>query len=108
MSHTVGVEELRYILVIYESSNEFNSTLIKSWIEDIEKLPEEINKAVLNLNDEQLDTQYRENGWTIRQVVHHIADSHMNAYIRFKLTITEDKPTIKPYFEGLWAELPDS
>ena len=73
-------------------------------IERIATLPEKVRAAVAGLNDEQLDTPYREGGWTLRQVVHHLPDSHTNAYIRFKLAITEDSPTIRPYQEGLWAE----
>ena len=71
-------------------------------------LPAELRAAVHGLDDEQLDTEYREGSWTLRQVVHHVADSHMNAYIRVKLALTEANPTVKPYEEGLWAELPDS
>lgn len=77
-------------------------------ISDIESFPERLKKEVLHLSDDQLDTPYRPNGWTIRQVIHHSADSHMNALIRFKLTLTEEKPTIKPYWEHLWAELIDT
>lgn len=64
--------------------------------------------AVAGLNDEQLDTPYRPGGWTVRQVVHHVPESHLNSYVRFKLAITEDEPTIKPYFEDRWAELDDA
>jgi hypothetical protein len=71
-------------------------------------LPERLRAAVDGLSDIQLDTPYREEGWTARQVVHHLADSHANAYIRFKLALTEDWPTIKPYDEAAWANLPDS
>ena len=71
-------------------------------------LPERLRAAVDGLNDSQLDTPYRDGGWTVRQVVHHIADSHANSYVRFKLALTEDWPTIKPYDEAAWARLPDS
>ncbi|PNY82136.1 YfiT family bacillithiol transferase [Deinococcus koreensis] len=71
-------------------------------------LPAELRAAVHGLDDRQLDTPYREGGWTLRQVVHHVADSHMNAYVRVKLALTEENPTIKPYDEGRWAALPDS
>jgi hypothetical protein len=71
-------------------------------------LPERLRAAVAGLNDTQLDTPYREGGWTVRQVVHHLADSHAMAYIRCKLALTEDWPTIKPYDEAAWANLPDS
>ncbi|MEQ1854842.1 MAG: YfiT family bacillithiol transferase [Longimicrobiales bacterium] len=77
-------------------------------IEAIRALPSTIRAAVAGLDDRRLDTPYREGGWTLRQVVHHVVDSHTNAYIRFKLAVTEDRPTIKPYQEKLWAELPDA
>ena len=73
-------------------------------IDQLEALPGKIRAAVAGLTDEQLDTPYREGGWTLRQVVHHLPDSHLNAYMRFKLALTEDTPVIKPYEEGLWAE----
>ena len=76
-------------------------------IDDIERMPGILRSAVGGLNEAQLDTPYRPGGWTVRQVVHHVPDSHMNAYIRFKLAVTEDTPTIKPYEEDRWAELPD-
>jgi hypothetical protein len=77
-------------------------------IETLRLLPERLRAAVKGLNDAQLDTPYREGGWTVRQVVHHYGDSHANSYLRFKLALTEDCPTIKPYDEAAWAELPDS
>ncbi len=76
-------------------------------ISAIEELPELIERAVANLNDEQLDTPYREGGWTIRQIVHHVADSHLNAFVRMKLAITEEYPTVKPYDQDAWAVLAD-
>lgn len=79
-----------------------------SRIDAIRSHPSRIRAAVAGLRDEQLDTPYRAGGWTVRQVVHHVADSHANAYIRFKLAVTEDKPTVRPYQEKLWAELPDA
>lgn len=77
-------------------------------IETLRQLPEHLRSAVKGLNDAQLDTPYREGGWTVRQLIHHIADSHLNCYVRFKLALTEDWPTIKPYDEAAWAELSDS
>jgi hypothetical protein len=77
-------------------------------IEQIASAPAALSAAVKGLNDTQLDTPYREGGWTPRQIVHHVADSHMNAYIRFKLGVTEDNPTVKPYDEKTWAETVDS
>ncbi|MGD8602151.1 MAG: putative metal-dependent hydrolase [Gemmatimonadota bacterium] len=78
-----------------------------SLIDAIEGHPARMRLAVDGLSDEQLDTRYRDEGWTLRQVVHHVVDSHLNAYVRFKLALTEDNPTIRPYEEQLWAELPD-
>jgi hypothetical protein len=77
-------------------------------IESIAAAPGRLRAAVQGLTEEQLDTPYRPGGWTVRQVVHHVPDSHMNAYLRFKWTLTEDNPTIKTYAQGLWAELADS
>jgi uncharacterized damage-inducible protein DinB len=77
-------------------------------IQTLRRLPERLRAAVAGLNDDQLDTPYREGGWTVRQVVHHVADSHANAYIRFKLALTEEWPTVKPYDEAAWANLADS
>lgn len=84
------------------------SALINTAIDEIDSFPARLLKEVELLEDFQLDTPYRPGGWTIRQVVHHCADSHMNSLIRFKLALTEDKPVIKPYFEDRWANLPDS
>src|SRR5580693_4115098 len=78
------------------------------WIAEIAETPGKLRAAVAGLNVEQLDTPYRPGGWTVRQVVHHVPESHMNAYIRFKLALTESEPTIKPYDEKQWAELADS
>ena len=80
----------------------------KQFLADIEQAPANLRASIRGLSDAQLDTPYREGGWTVRQVVHHVPDSHMNAYVRFKLALTEDDPTIKPYMEDRWAELLDS
>ena len=77
-------------------------------IQTLRLLPERLRAAVKDLTDHQLDTPYREGGWTVRQVVHHVADSHANSYVRFKLALTEDWPVIKPYDEAAWANLADS
>lgn len=76
-------------------------------IADIEQAPQALRAAVSGLNPQQMETPYRDGGWTVRQVVHHVPESHMNAYIRFKLALTEDEPTIKPYMEDRWAQLDD-
>ncbi|MGP7816599.1 YfiT family bacillithiol transferase [Niallia sp. 01092] len=97
----------RYPIGEFQFNGEITESLIEGWIKEIEELPSLVRGAVKDLNDEQLDTPYRSGGWTVRQVVHHLADSHMNAYVRFKLALTEENPTIKTYEEGKWAELPD-
>ena len=74
---------------------------------DVLFLPRMLEYAVLNLNDDQIQTPYRDGGWTVNQVIHHVADSHMNAFIRFKLGLTEDNPTIKPYIQSDWGETAD-
>ena len=76
-------------------------------VDIIASTPARLREAVRGLTDQQIDTEYRPGGWTVRQVVHHVPDSHMNAYIRFKLALTENEPTIKPYDEALWAQLAD-
>jgi uncharacterized damage-inducible protein DinB len=80
----------------------------REWIEEIAQTPARFREAVQGLSEEQLDTPYRDGGWTVRQLAHHVPDSHMNAYIRFKLGLTEDNPPIKTYDEALWAELEDT
>lgn len=87
---------------------EYSETQKLDWIADIRYLPQLLEQAILNLDEQQLHTPYRESGWTIQQLVHHIADSHINAYCRFRLALTEPNPvTIKPYNEQAWADLPD-
>lgn len=80
----------------------------RQFLDDVEQTPARLRAAVAGLSDRQLDTPYRDGGWTVRQVVHHVPDSHMNSYIRCKLALTEENPTIKPYMEDLWAELPEA
>lgn len=101
-------KDLRYPIGPFVVPNAIREEHLLAWIHDIAELPSQLRQAVEGLNEQQLDTPYREGGWTIRQVVHHLADSHMNSYIRFKLALTEDTPTIKPYDEGRWAEMPDA
>jgi uncharacterized damage-inducible protein DinB len=78
------------------------------WIGEIQEAPAKLRASVKDLSDARLDTPYREGGWTVRQVVHHLADSHLNAYIRFRLALTENEPTVKPYDQSLWANLEDA
>jgi hypothetical protein len=80
----------------------------QEWLDEIEETPARLWAAVTGLTEAQIDTPYRPGGWTVRQVVHHLPDSHMNAYVRFRLALTEDEPTIKPYKEALWAQLSDA
>jgi uncharacterized damage-inducible protein DinB len=101
-------EDLRYPIGKFDKSFEPSSELRLEFIKTIADLPSNVANAVKGLSDEQLDTPYRPEGWTVRQTVHHIADSHMNAFVRFRLALTEDLPTIRPYYEDRWAELGDS
>ena len=78
------------------------------YLDEIEQAPARMRVAVARLSDSQLDTPYRPGGWTVRQVVHHVPDSHLNSYVRFRLALTEENPTIKPYDESRWAELTDA
>ena len=80
----------------------------QAFLNDIAETPANLRAAIKGLSEKQLDTPYRPGGWTVRQVVHHVPDSHLNSYVRFKLALTEDNPTIKAYEEALWAELPDT
>ena len=102
------LEQLRYPTGRFELPKTCDRNEVDAFIREIEDFPSQLEKAVEGLNDEQLDTAYREDGWTVRQVVHHVADSHINSYIRFRWTLTEDKPTIKAYYEDRWAELEDA
>lgn len=101
------MEDLRYPIGKY-IVQPFSDKLWQEWVMDIKNLPQHLENTVLNLDEAQLDTPYREGGWTVKQLVHHVADSHMNAYIRFKLGLTEDNPAIKPYDEAAWAEMTDT
>ncbi len=97
----------RYPVGKYETKP-YSEAQKKEWINEIRFLPQSLENALLNLDEAQLLTPYRDGGWTVQQLVHHVADSHMNAYCRFKLGLTEENPTIRPYEEKLWAELPDT
>ncbi|HEY3249919.1 MAG TPA: bacillithiol transferase BstA [Ignavibacteria bacterium] len=101
------LHNLRFPVGEYSPKKNITESDIKQYIAAIEAFPLKIRNAVNALTDEQLNTPYRTGGWTIRQVVHHVGDSHMNSFMRFKLALTEDTPTIKTYFEDRWAELED-
>lgn len=102
------MSDLRYPVGKFEKRASITAADRRAMIGIIAEAPRQLRAAVSGLNDHQLDTPYREGGWTVRQVAHHVPDSHLNAYIRLKLALTEERPTIKPYEEARWAELPDS
>ena len=108
MTTTVQETELRYPVGKFDFDAPINQDDYPIFIAAIAETPGRLRSAVAGLSRDQLDTRYRPGGWTVKQVVHHVPDSHLNAYARFKLALTEDEPTIKPYDEAAWAELPDS
>jgi len=99
--------DLRYPIGKFDWNSEFTPAQVKEAIKIIELAPAALRKAIEGLSPQQLETNYRPGGWTVRQVVNHVPDSHLNAYIRCKLAVTEEKPTIRPYYEDRWAELQD-
>ena len=101
------VVDPRFPIGKFQRPSSYSESGRRKSIDIIEKMPAALRAAVKGLAEEQLDTPYRDGGWTVRQVIHHYADSHMNALIRFKLALTEELPTVKTYDEKLWAELPD-
>ncbi|MDE3056331.1 MAG: bacillithiol transferase BstA [Bacteroidota bacterium] len=101
-------DDLRYPIGKFEPPAHYTPELRRGFIAQIAAVPAELRKAVAGFSATQLDTPYRPEGWTVRQVVHHLPDSHMNSYIRFKLALTEKEPAIKTYEEALWAEFPDA
>ena len=101
------IDLLRYPIGKFSKPKEYSRDIILQNIEIISQYPEHLKNEVLHLSDEESKWTYRPGGWNIIQVVHHTADSHMNAFVRFKLALTESIPTIKPYHENLWAQLPD-
>lgn len=103
----MDIENLKYPIGKYEFPQDFNSSYITKWIDDLEALPELVYRISKDLTAEQLEKPYRPEGWTARQVVNHLADSHINAYCRFHLALTEENPTIRAYDEVAWAKLPD-
>ncbi|HSP88682.1 MAG TPA: putative metal-dependent hydrolase [Ignavibacteriaceae bacterium] len=107
MIEQTDLNKLKYPIGQFIFNGNITDESRKNFIKEIELLPGKLKKAVAGLNNEQLDTPYRKDGWTVRQVIHHIPDSHINAYVRFKLALTEDQPTIKTYEENEWAKLQD-
>lgn len=102
------LDKLKYPIGKFQQPEIVEKEQIEDWIKIIEEFPRKLTAEVRNLDVADLQKNYRPNGWTIMQVVNHCADSHMNSVMRFKLALTEDRPTIKPYHENLWAELSDS
>lgn len=102
------LNRLKFPIGKFVKPENLSKEILDVFIADITSFPNRLEEAVRKLSNEQLDTIYRPGGWTVRQVVNHCADSHMNSLTRFKLALTEDKPVIKPYFEERWAELSDS
>jgi hypothetical protein len=101
-------DDLQYPIGRFRRPESSTPEQASAWIEEIASLPAQLRAAVEALSDAQLDTAYREGGWTVRQVVHHLADSHLNAYCRVRIALTEAEPTVRPYDEKAWAELPDA
>jgi hypothetical protein len=102
------MDDLRYPIGPFRYDGSANPAQRDQWLGEIAAAPGHLRAAVAGLSPLQLDTPYRPEGWTVRQVVHHLPDSHLNAYTRIKLALTEEEPTIKPYEEARWAELPDA
>lgn len=104
----MDLEELKFPIGKFVKPESVNKEIIDSAISEIENFPKLVKDQTQNLSEQDLQLRYRPDGWTISQVVHHCADSHINSYMRFKLALTENVPSIKPYEESLWAELPDN
>ncbi len=98
------VDEIRYPVGEFRIDPDVTPEKRKMWIEQLAEAPAKLRSALLGLSEEQLDTRYRKDGWTLRQVVHHLADAQLNGFTRFKLALTEDRPAIKTYEEDLWSE----
>ena len=105
---TPATADLRYPIGKFQRPESITPETRAAYIADIAALPNNLTTAICGFTDEQFDTPYRDGGWTVRQVVHHLADSHVNAYARLRHALTEDEPLIKTYQEALWAELPDA
>jgi hypothetical protein len=101
-------DDLRYPIGRFKRTERLSAEERAAALGVLAKAPARFRAAVEGLTDEQLDTPYREGGWTVRQVAHHLTDSHLNAYVRIRLALTEEQPTVRPYDEKLWAELPDA
>ena len=102
------LEKLKYPIGAYNYPKNVDKAQIKLWIDSLENFPQQLIAVTSKLTEAQLAVHYRPGGWTVRQVIHHLADSHINAYTRVKLILTEDNPIIRPYNEEAWAELPEA
>jgi uncharacterized damage-inducible protein DinB len=102
------MSDLRYPIGKFHFDGTMSDEQKQTFLDEIARTPANLRAAIKGLSDVQLDTRYRPGGWTVRQIVHHVPDSHLNSYVRFKLALTEDEPTIKPYAEDRWAELADT
>lgn len=107
MKNELNLDKLKFPIGHFDQHTEVTPEYLALWKTTIAEFPQKLKKVVNALSSEELNWKYRPNGWTIKQVVHHLADSHMNSFIRFKLTLTEDAPTIRPYEEADWANVPD-
>ncbi|MCC9137142.1 bacillithiol transferase BstA [Pontibacter silvestris] len=108
MSQPASLEQLRYPIGHFDATQPIADDRLSQLILSIANLPAKVREAITDLTEEQLDTPYRPGGWSIRQVVHHLPDSHLNGYTRQKLALTEDNPTIRPYDEEAWSKLNDA
>src|SRR5215467_5680074 len=109
MTLTEGpMEDLQYPIGKFNWLGSATADQLRGWVDEIAAAPAQMRAAVRGLMPQQLDTPYRPGGWTVRQLVHHVSDSHLNSYVRCKLALTEDGPTIRPYHEDRWAELPEA
>jgi hypothetical protein len=102
------MHDLKYPIGEYIYPENIDESQIKRWIDSLENFPQQLIEVTSKLTEAQLAVPYRPGGWTVRQVIHHVADSHINAYTRVKLTLTEDNPVVRPYNEEIWAELPEA
>ena len=102
------LQKLKYPIGTFDCPGNITPEIIESWVSILEHFPNRLENLVKDLSEDQLNTPYRPDGWTIRQVIHHLPDSHLQSYVRFKWALTEDTPVIKAYFEERWAELFDS
>ncbi|MHA8055669.1 YfiT family bacillithiol transferase [Aquirufa nivalisilvae] len=103
----MDINPLQYPVGKFSAPENITPDIRTAWIKTLAEFPEKLKQAVADISDETLAKHYRPGGWTARQVIHHVNDSHMNSFIRFKLALTEENPIIKPYSEGDWANLPD-